>query len=121
MPISQLLLAIQVESESTIDNIDDIISVPGIDVVIVGANDLSLTLGRPCQLNHQKLVSLVNKVIDKCKKYKVVPGITGCDMDSFCKGISAVVRFLWVQNEAKMILSQSQQVAQKLKESKREI
>jgi hypothetical protein len=39
-------------------------------------------------------------------------------MDGFCKWISVGVRFLWVQNEAKIILSQSQQsqqVAQKLK------
>ena len=114
-----IILAIQLESESAINDIDNIISVPGIDVVIVGANDLSLTLGRPCQLNHQKIISLVNKVIDKCKKYKVVPGIAGCDMDGFCKWVSSGIRFLWVQNEVKMILSQSLQAVQKLKESER--
>ena len=37
---AQAIIVIQIESLSGIDNIDEILSIPGIDVVIAGCGDL---------------------------------------------------------------------------------
>ena len=36
---------VQIETREGLKNVDDIIAVPGVDVLMVGANDLSLELG----------------------------------------------------------------------------
>lgn len=44
---SEILLAVQIESVQGLANIDEIFSVPGIDLVFVGPNDLHAQLGLP--------------------------------------------------------------------------
>src|SRR5205807_8203525 len=41
----QTLVAVQIESVQALENLDDILSVPGIDVAFVGPNDLHAQLG----------------------------------------------------------------------------
>ncbi len=48
---SRILAIAQIESKTAIDNIDAIAAVPGIDVLLVGPNDLSVSLGCPGQLS----------------------------------------------------------------------
>jgi 4-hydroxy-2-oxoheptanedioate aldolase len=43
----QILVAVQIESALALQNIDDIVSVPGVDVAFVGPNDLHAHLGLP--------------------------------------------------------------------------
>ena len=42
---SQVMAAIQVENKAALDNLDDIFGTPGLDMVLVGPLDLSLSLG----------------------------------------------------------------------------
>src|SRR5579884_219331 len=44
---SEILLAVQIESAQGLANVDDILSVPGLDVAFVGPNDLHAGLGLP--------------------------------------------------------------------------
>jgi 4-hydroxy-2-oxoheptanedioate aldolase len=46
-PRGEILLLLQIETADGVKNINDIISVPGIGVVFIGPNDLSLSLGVP--------------------------------------------------------------------------
>ena len=111
-----IMLVIQLESESAINDIDNIISVPGIDVVLIGANDLSLTVGKPCQLYDKKIVSLIQKVVDKCAEHEVISGIAGYDINGFLDWIKTGMQFFWVVNEIQMILSQGQKILKKLRD-----
>jgi hypothetical protein len=43
----EILLCIQIESRKAIENLDDILSVPGVDVAYIGPADLSQSLGDP--------------------------------------------------------------------------
>jgi 2-keto-3-deoxy-L-rhamnonate aldolase RhmA len=42
---------------------------------MVGPADLSISLGVPGQFDHPLLVSTVERLIEKCVKHNVVPGI----------------------------------------------
>lgn len=69
------VVGIQIETAESIVNLDDILSVPGIDVALVGNDDLTLGMGIPTQFDNPVYIETVKKVIATCNKYGVLPGI----------------------------------------------
>src|SRR5262249_29328378 len=59
------------------DNLDDILSVKGLDAIYVGPSDLSISLGynpggdKP----DEWMMTALKKILDGCKRHKVQPGI----------------------------------------------
>lgn len=71
----ETMIGIQIESVEAVEAVDDILSVQGIDFVLVGPNDLSQSMGLPGQLKNPKLVGNIRKVIASCQKHGVTPAI----------------------------------------------
>jgi 2-dehydro-3-deoxyglucarate aldolase/4-hydroxy-2-oxoheptanedioate aldolase len=69
------LAVVQFESTTAIERADELLSTPGLDVIMVGPADLSISLGVPGQFEHPLLVSTVERLIEKCNRHGVVPGI----------------------------------------------
>ena len=65
----------QIERKVAIENLEEILSVTGIDVALVGPEDLSLSYGVPGQTSHPTVVNAIQKVIDISVKLGVAPGI----------------------------------------------
>lgn len=73
--MNEILVILQIEHYKAIENIDEILSVPGIDVAFIGPYDLSSSMGIMGQINHPEMQKAKEKVIEACKKYNVTPGI----------------------------------------------
>lgn len=56
------LLIVQIEHKDAVENIDEILSVQGIDGTFIGPYDLSLSLGIPGQLNHPDIIAAKKRV-----------------------------------------------------------
>lgn len=69
-----LSIIIQIESKEGVKNIDEILTVDGIDGVMIGPFDLSGSMGIPGQLDHPKVKKACQKVIDSCAKHKISCG-----------------------------------------------
>jgi 2-keto-3-deoxy-L-rhamnonate aldolase RhmA len=74
-----LMVGIQIETAEALAAVDDILSVPGIDMAVVGNDDLSIGLGIPGQLDSPDYLRAVETVIAACRKHGVLPGIAGGD------------------------------------------
>jgi 2-keto-3-deoxy-L-rhamnonate aldolase RhmA len=70
----EIFLSIQIESQKGVDNIDDILSVEGIDAVFLGPYDLSLNLGVLAQWDSEKFTSSVAKIANSALQHKVTMG-----------------------------------------------
>lgn len=70
-----LVVGIQIETAEALADLDGILSVPGIDVAVVGNDDLSIGMGIPGQLDNPRYIDAVMKVIAACKRHGVLPGI----------------------------------------------
>ncbi len=70
-----LLNIIQIESKTAVDNIEDLISVPGVDGVIVGMDDLSLSLGVPGNTRHALAEQMLEKIVAACQKKGIPWGL----------------------------------------------
>jgi 2-keto-3-deoxy-L-rhamnonate aldolase RhmA len=69
------LLMLQIEHIDAVNNIEEILSVPGIDGTYIGPYDLSMSLGIPGQLNHPDVINAKNKVLEATLKKGLVAGI----------------------------------------------
>ncbi len=63
-----------IEQKQAVDNIDAIASVPGIDVLFIGASDLSFSLGVGGQRQHPLVLEAIAKVLAAGKKYNIPVG-----------------------------------------------
>ena len=71
------LVAGMIESVQAVANADDIASVDGMDMLLVGANDLCNSLGVPGQLDHPTLRACFEKVAAACKRHGKHLGVGG--------------------------------------------
>ncbi len=69
------LIVAQIETREAIENVDSILSVEGIDVALIGPNDLSISLGIPDQMGSEILTKAIDKVVETAKKKKKATGI----------------------------------------------
>jgi 2-keto-3-deoxy-L-rhamnonate aldolase RhmA len=71
---AECLIVVKIESALGVANIDDIVSVPGIDVALIGHTDLSLSLGRPLQLDHPDFTGALDRVLAACRRHRRAAG-----------------------------------------------
>lgn len=77
---NELTLAIaQIETAEAIDNIDAIASVEGIDVLLIGPNDLAISLGVPGDIMGELNQKAIGKVADAAEKHHKIFAIHGND------------------------------------------
>ena len=69
------LVVFQIESRTALERAEELISTPGVDAVMIGPADLSISLGVAGQLEHPTLVDAVMKVIEICEKHGRFPSI----------------------------------------------
>lgn len=69
------MLVFQIETQAALDRRDELVSVPGVDAVMVGPADLSISIGIPGQFENPKLIEAIDKIIESCNKYGVAPGL----------------------------------------------
>jgi 2-keto-3-deoxy-L-rhamnonate aldolase RhmA len=65
----------QIETKEAIDNIEEILDVKGIDVGLIGPNDLSISLGVPDQMESDIMNQAIGRVVEAAKKKKKASGI----------------------------------------------
>jgi len=69
------LSVVQFETVTAIERADELLSVRGANIAMVGPADLSISLGIPGQFENPLLISTVERLIEKCVQHNVVPGI----------------------------------------------
>lgn len=72
---NEVLVILQIEHYQAVENIEEILSVPGIDIAFVGPYDLSSSMGLQEQPNHPDVQESCRKVIVACEKHHVTPAI----------------------------------------------
>lgn len=90
-----IMVGIQIETAEAMEDLDGILSVPGIDVAVVGNDDLSLSLGIPGQCKTEKYRDAVKRIISACNRNSVLPGIAAGDPDIIKYWAECGMRMFW--------------------------
>jgi 4-hydroxy-2-oxoheptanedioate aldolase len=65
---AEKIVIIMAETPGAIARLDEIVAIPGIDVINIGVNDVALALGFPGQPEHPEVVKLVDQAIARILK-----------------------------------------------------
>jgi 4-hydroxy-2-oxoheptanedioate aldolase len=73
----------QIETKMAMDNLDDILATPGLDMICAGPNDLALTLsgGAHVDIRSAEVVAALDRLLAKCKQTGVIATIFANDAD----------------------------------------
>lgn len=71
----QVLVLVQAEHKDAVANIDEILTVPGIDVIFIGPYDLACSMGHSDQPAHPEVEAAIATVLAAAQRAGVVPGI----------------------------------------------
>jgi 4-hydroxy-2-oxoheptanedioate aldolase len=70
----RVLNMIQFEHVDTLDNLDEILAVPGLDLIFVGPSDLAQSIGLSGQPNHPDVTKIADEVVARSKAAGVKTG-----------------------------------------------
>src|ERR1044071_735292 len=71
------LVMVQCESAASLEATEDIVAIDGIDMVMIGSNDLLADLGLPGQYDHPSLAQAYERVIAACRRRGKHVGVGG--------------------------------------------
>ena len=71
----ETLLIVQIETRGALDAIEEIASITGVDVLLIGPTDLSIALGVAGQLDAPALIDAINLTLAVCENKGVAAGI----------------------------------------------
>jgi len=71
------LTIVMLETPTAIDNTEEIAAVPGVDVLLIGSNDLCAEMGIPGDFGNERVADAYRATIAACKKHGKFPGMAG--------------------------------------------
>ncbi|MEW5816553.1 MAG: aldolase/citrate lyase family protein, partial [Spirochaetota bacterium] len=98
-----IMVVVQIETSEALSQLEEILSVPGIDAVLVGPVDLSVSLGTGGQFEHPEILTVLKRIKELSRKYSFV---VGCHYDSFEFALRAAqrgARMVSVANDAQLM------------------
>lgn len=72
---AETMIVVQIESTEGLRNLEGIASVPGLDVVCVGPQDLSISMGIPGDFGHPDFVAALRGLVETCDRHGVATGM----------------------------------------------
>jgi len=108
----ELLIVLQCEHILAVERAEEIFSVPSIDAIFVGPNDLAASMrdpeGRPPTADATR--QAMKHILQTCRKYGVAPGVHCMNIEEARLRISEGWQFIAVTSELKMMLDGASQV-----------
>jgi 4-hydroxy-2-oxoheptanedioate aldolase len=112
----EVLVILQCEHIQAVESADAIFSVPGIDAIFVGPNDLAASMrspdGKPPDAEETSRV--MKHILETCRRHKVPAGLHCFTAEEVLQRIDEGWQFLAVSSELRMMLDGVNAVVQKL-------
>jgi len=107
---AESLVVVMIETPKAVANADAIAAVQGVDVLLIGTNDLSMELGHPGDLGHAEVAAAYERVIAACRKHGKWPGMGGVyTEDLMTRYIGMGARFLLSGNDFSFVMAGASQ------------
>ena len=106
-----------IETKQALDNLDDILSVPGLDAIYIGPSDLSLALGCNPTFDDVEppVVEAIDHILARAKAHGLVAGIHNGTPEAALKRIAKGFQFVTVSSDARLMAAGAQQVVNKMR------
>jgi len=112
------LAVVQFETKTAMERADELLSVKGVDIAMVGPADLSISLGVPGETDHPLLVETVERLMEKCRRHNVVPGIQTRGVAMAKVWAERGMRFVGAGGEHGLLLEKAREAVAQLRAAK---
>jgi len=101
-----------IETRQALENLDEILSVKGVNAIYIGPSDLSLALGCTPKLDQDEkpVVAAIDHILARAKAHGVVAGIHNATTDYALKMIAKGFQFVTVGSDSRLMAAAAQQV-----------
>ncbi len=112
----EILVVLMAEHVKAIESADEILSVPGMDVVFIGPNDLLNSMGKPPAFDSddRQFTDAVAHILKTAKRHGVAAGIHVLDAAQAQRRIAEGFQFIAITSEAGMMLGKAQEITKAL-------
>jgi 4-hydroxy-2-oxoheptanedioate aldolase len=106
-----------IETKESMDNIDAILAVDGLDGIFVGSGDLKLSLtGKAGHANNSPLFDeAIDKILGLCGKHGVIQGIWCANIDDAKKMRELGFRFIAIKSDSMMLIEAAKHIIDEFK------
>ena len=111
-----------IETKLALDNLDDILSVEGLDAVYIGPSDLSLALGCTPTFDDvdKPVAEAIDMILAKAKERGLVAGIHNGTPEFALQRIAKGFQFVTISSDARLVAAGAQQIMAKMRAGQKE-
>jgi 4-hydroxy-2-oxoheptanedioate aldolase len=112
----EILVVLMAEHIKAVEAAEEILSVPGFDVIFIGPNDLHNSMGKKPVFDSDDPVfnQAVRHILKTAQKHGVAPGIHVATTEAARRRIEEGFQFVAVGSETGMMLAKAQEIAKQL-------
>src|ERR1043166_4619099 len=100
------LTVVMLETPTAIDNAEEIAAVPGVDVLLIGSNDLCGEMGIPGDFGGDRLADAYRRTIAACRKHDKFPGMAGIYNEAIMpRYVEMGARFILAGQDAQFLIT----------------
>lgn len=115
---SEICLLVQVETKTSLDNLEEIAAVEGVDGIFIGPADLAASLGYPGELSHPVVKKTVLDTVRRIRALGKAPGILSTDQAFLAEAVAAGTLFTAVDLDLSILMRGARELAAKWKSEK---
>ena len=108
----ETVVMVQAEHATAVENIDEILRLPGIDAIQLGPYDLSASMGKMGQIDDPQVVAAIERILAACKDvgmpvgcFGVSPNACRADIERGCTLVTAGVDTMYLSRAAHEMLA----------------
>ncbi|MEM0994060.1 MAG: aldolase/citrate lyase family protein [Bacteroidota bacterium] len=111
-----VLAIAMVETKEAVDNIEEIVTVEGLDGIFIGSGDLRLSLTGSIKktADQQLFDEAIAKILSTCEKHQIVAGIWVASVEDAQSMMAMGFRFIALKSDSMMLVECSKQLAEGL-------
>ncbi len=111
-------VVVMIESGAAVERLDEIAAVPGVDILLIGSNDLSSDLGIPDDLGHPRVREAIEKTVAACRRHGKHAGIGGLGSrpDLVSEAVAKGVRYVSIGADLTFLMSSAIEAARFVRE-----
>jgi 2-keto-3-deoxy-L-rhamnonate aldolase RhmA len=102
---AETLVGVQIETKEALDNLEAIAGVKGVDLLFVGPQDLTLSLGLLEDRKNPKVREAMRQVVAACERHGKVPGTLAIDLDEKRAAVELGFRFISLASDVRFLLN----------------
>jgi 2-keto-3-deoxy-L-rhamnonate aldolase RhmA len=107
------MVVVMIESPLGVENADSIAAVDGVDVLLIGTNDLATEMGIPGRLDHDRVADAYRTVVEASNRHGKWAGLGGIGDEALIKRyIDMGVRFILAGNDTGYLVAAGSRRAQ---------